>query len=186
MATFTTKAFCQTLSLPFQCLCYTQVHNSIHLQSISLYIHKFTITHTLPLCVCGCMFLSPKCMLSSLLFCPDICHLFLCPHSSVFICLFHCNFIFPLLRLFVSLNCISKVVLYFHFPTALLSFFISSVSSFALSSLSPHSFSPLSTSLFFLCLSVPPSPCQCTARSLESAAKQRLFEKNAKRFEQAV
>lgn len=98
---FTTKASCQTLSLPSQCLSYTQVHNSIHAVSFSFHT-QFTITN--PPSVWGCVSLSPKHILSSLLFFPG-CFVIL----LFYLCLFHCTFVSLLLRLF---HCFRLSLLY--------------------------------------------------------------------------
>lgn len=182
MATFTTKAFCQTLALPSQCLSYTQAHSSIH-GGLFLFSSTNSQSHKPSLCLWLCVFIiKTHTSLSSVL------SRHMDRGLTAFTLLFSLmslslHLFFPLLRLFfvsVFHRCICKPMLYFIFLQLLFSILLS------------HHFLPVpslfSLSLFrslFLCLPVP--ACRCTARSLESAAKQRLFEKKMpSAFQQAV
>lgn len=183
MATFTTKAFCPTLSLsPSHCLSVSLSHISTQLHTCAVSV-SFASTNSLSrtpspsLSVSGCVSLSAKPIFYSVSL--ALSHLSFCSDSSVFIYytsisqspslrLFPC---FPLSLLYLSsfiLMCLQHTPFFF-----LSSFFLLFCPQLPLSSPPPS---------LFLCLSLTPSPHWRTARSLESAAKQRLFEKNAKRF----
>lgn len=93
-------------------------------------------------------------------------------------------FISPLHTLYLLFPLFPKLILYSHFntsPSLFLLLFLRLLfcPQFPLSSLSLFLYPPPS---LFLCLSLTPSPCGFSARSLESVAEQRLFEKKAKRF----
>lgn len=174
MATFTTKAFCRS-GFCSECLSLTLSH------SLCVYIccPVANDAHTLHTPLSRLLFLISYLDTFSLLL-PCFIRL------SMLACLF--SFLSLHLRcsapLSLSLLHLSACSLFFHFPKA-----PSLLSSPSLSPLLPSVPSLVSLSLsihlplfVFVSLFFTPSRCRCPARSVESAAKQRLFEKNARRF----